>query len=491
MSGKKVPDVKVKAEETASASASASAIVAVPANSRLANNSELSYSAIINTYACKATEDNNTCMKNKFDVIGLTVLNVVGDGNCLFHSFQRFFDIYNYPEQTLSHLDIRSQAIRYMKRNYRLFLGSFQFDKEDDDRLEDLLKKTVGKAKWAAGDLAEGLRDPDYLAIKRQLFERAVDEHAEEGTYASGIGDILPIVLAQLYKLRLTIYDYHSPSKEFRVVNIDPSEVTGQANRGHIRLHRINNNHFNVIVPTLTVERYPRVDVLIKFYQTLYNYQMATHLLAHQQGTLAYIENKAEKALFQKQIDIQTALQSTLLESVVAHLLHVNEVIPSWKSFNKYAHFLGANVEPVSHKKAYVKVATAKIATAKIATKEPSLASGYKPIGSTAATSSSSGYKPIGSAAASSSGYKPIGSAATRKASRSPSPLRKSAATKKAGLSTKKAGTSTNKAGNSRYPSTTSTSGYAAAAKKTNVKVAEGKSKSKNFSLFENMLGND
>ena len=472
MSGKKVPDIKVKGEETAasasaSASAIASAIVAVAAaNSRLANNYELSYSAIINTYACKATEDNDTCMKNKFQVIGLTVLNVVGDGNCLFHSFQRFFDIYNYPEQTLSHLDIRSQVIRYLKRNYRLFLGSFQFDKKDDDRLEALLKKTVGKAKWATGDLAEGLQDPDYLAQKRKLFERAVDEHAEEGTYASGIGDILPIALAQLYKLRLTIYDYHSPSKEFRVVNIDPSDVTGQANKGHIRLHRINNNHFNVIVPTLTVERYPRVDALIKFYQTLYNYQMATHLLAHQQGTLAYIENKAEKALFKHEIDVQTVLQSTLMESVVAYLLHVNEVIPSWKSFDKYAPFLDADVAPVSHKKASssstAKVASAKVASAKVATKEPSV--------------TSSGYKPIGS---------------TRKASRSPSPLRKSAATKKAGSSTKIAEPSTNKAGSSRYPSTTSTSGYAAAAKKVNVKVAEGKSKSKNFSLFENMLGND
>jgi hypothetical protein len=463
MSGKKVPDIKVKGESSSSGTASASALVSVHANSRLANNSELSYSAIINTYACKATEDNDTCMKNKFQVIGLTVLNVVGDGNCLFHSFQRFFDIYNYPEQTLSHLDIREQAIRYLKRNYRLFLGSFQFDKKDDERLEELLKKKVGKAKWAIGDLAEGLRDPDYLAIKRKLFERAVDEHADEGTYASGIGDILPIALAQLYKLRLTIYDYHSPSKEFRVVNIDPSDVTGQANKGHIRLHRINNNHFNVIVPTLTVERYPRVDALIKFYQMLYNYQMATHLLAQQQGTLAYIENKAEKAMFKHEIDVQTVLQSTLLESVVAYLLHVNEVIPSWKSFDKYAPFLEANIAPVSHKKVS-------------AAKEPSLASSaYKPIGSaTAATAAT--------AAAASSGYKPIGS--TRKASRSPSPLRKSAATKKAG-------SSTNKAGPSRYPSTTSTSGYAAAAKKPNVKVAEGKSKSKNFSLFENMLGND
>ena len=473
MSGKKVPDIKVKGEETAasasasaSASAIASAIVSVAAaNSRLANNSELSYSAIINTYACKATEDNDTCMKNKFQVIGLTVLNVVGDGNCLFHSFQRFFDIYNYPEQTLSHLDIRSQAIRYLKRNYRLFLGSFQFDKKDDDRLEALLKKTVGKAKWATGDLAEGLQDPDYLAQKRKLFERAVDEHAEEGTYASGIGDILPIALAQLYKLRLTIYDYHSPSKEFRVVNIDPSDVTGQVNKGHIRLHRINNNHFNVIVPTLTVERYPRVDALIKFYQMLYNSEMGSNMLAQLKGTL-YFYNEEEKPLAKKQIDVQTVLQSTLMESVVAYLLHVNEVIPSWKSFDKYAPFLDADVAPVSHKKASssstAKVASAKVASAKVATKEPSV--------------TSSGYKPIGS---------------TRKASRSPSPLRKSAATKKAGLSTKIAEPSTNKAGSSRYPSTTSRSGYAAAAKKVNVKVAEGKSKSKNFSLFENMLGND
>uniref|UniRef100_A0A6C0DHJ9 OTU domain-containing protein n=1 Tax=viral metagenome TaxID=1070528 RepID=A0A6C0DHJ9_9ZZZZ len=470
MSGKKVPDIKVKGEESTSASASASAIVTVTANSRLANNDELSYSAIINTYACKATDDNDTCMKNKFQVIGLTVLNVVGDGNCLFHSFQRFFDIYNYPEQTLSHLDIRTQAIRYLKRNYRLFLGSFQFDKKDDDRLEALLKKTVGKEKWATGDLAEGLRDPEYLAQKRKLFERAVDEHADEGTYASGIGDILPIALAQLYKLRLTIYDYHSPSKEFRVVNIDPSDVTGQANKGHIRLHRINNNHFNVIVPTLTVERYPRVDALIKFYQTLYNYQMATHLLGHQQGTLAYIENKAEKAMFKHEIDVQTVLQSTLMESVVAYLLHVNEVIPSWKSFDKYAPFLEADVAPVSHKKVS---ATSKASAAK----EPSLASSaYKPIGSATATAAATA---TATATSASSAYKPIGS--TRKASRSPSPLRKSAATKKA---------------SSRYPSTTSTSGYAAAAKKTNatkpnVKVAEGKSKSKNFSLFENMLGND
>jgi hypothetical protein len=451
MSGKKVPDIKVTGE----GSSSVSAATAV-ANSRLANNSE-SYSAIINTYACKATEDNDTCMKNKFDVVGLTVLNIVGDGNCLFHSFQRFFDIYNYPEQTLSHLDIRSQAIRYLKRNYRLFLGTFQFDDEDQDRLEDLLKKKVGKAKWATGDLAEGLRDPDYLAEKRKLFERAIDEHAEEGTYASGIGDIFPIVLAQLYKLRLTIYDYHSPSQQFRVVNIDPSEVTGQANKGHIRIHRINNNHFNVIVPTLTVERYPRVDALIKFYQTLYNYQMATHLLKQQKGTLTFIENKTERSLFKREIDVQTTLQSTLMESVVAYLLHVNEVIPSWKSFNKYAPFLDANVAPVSHKKT-----TATAATAKVAAKEPSLASsGYKPIGSTAtATAASSGYKPIGS---------------TRKASRSPSPLRKSAATKKT---------------SSRYPSTTSTSGYAAAkpnGKKSNTKVAEGKSKSAS-SRF-NLLG--
>uniref|UniRef100_A0A6C0AQ40 OTU domain-containing protein n=1 Tax=viral metagenome TaxID=1070528 RepID=A0A6C0AQ40_9ZZZZ len=454
MSGKKVPDIKVKGEESTSASASASAIVTVAAaNSRLANNSELSYSAIINTYACKATEDNDTCMKNKFQVIGLTVLNVVGDGNCLFHSFQRFFDIYNYPEQTLSHLDIREQAIRYLKRNYRLFLNTFQFDDEDQDRLEALLKKTVGKAKWATGDLAEGLRDPEYLAIKRKLFERAVDEHAEEGTYASGIGDILPIALAQLYKLRLTIYDYHSPSKEFRVVNIDPSEVTGQANKGHIRLHRINNNHFNVIVPTLTVERYPRVDALIKFYQTLYNYQMATHLLAQQQGTLAYIENKTERSLFKREIDVQTVLQSTLLESVVAHLLRVNEVIPSWKSFDKYAPFLEADVAPVSHKKAS---ASSKASAKASVAKEPSLAS--------------SAYKPIGSATTS-SGYKPIGSA-TRKASRSPSPLRKSsAATKK---------------GNNRYLSSTAAA-TKPNAKKPNGKVAEGKSKSAS-SRF-NLLG--
>jgi hypothetical protein len=196
---------------------------------------------------------------------------------------------------------------------------------------------------------------------------------------------------------------------------------------------------------------------------------MATHLLGHQQGTLAYIENKAEKAMFKHEIDVQTVLQSTLLESVVAYLLHVNEVIPSWKSFNKYAPFLEANVAPVSHKKVSATAtatATAKATAKASAAKEPSLASSaYKPIGSATATASS--------------GYKPIGS--TRKASRSPSPLRKSAATKKA---------------NSRYPSTTSTSGYAAAAKKVNakkpnVKVAEGKSKSKNFSLFENMLGND
>jgi hypothetical protein len=443
MSGKKVPDIKVTGEGSSSVSTAAAV-----ANSRLANNSE-SYSAIINTYACKATEDNDTCMKNKFDVVGLTVLNIVGDGNCLFHSFQRFFDIYNYPEQTLSHLDIRSQAIRYLKRNYRLFLGTFQFDDKDQDRLEDLLKKKVGKAKWATGDLAEGLRDPDYLAIKRELFIKAVDEHAEEGTYASGIGDIFPIVLAQLYKLRLTIYDYHSPTQQFRVINIDPSEVTGQANKGHIRIHRINNNHFNVIVPTLTVERYPRVDALIKFYQTLYNYQMATHLLKQQKGTLTFIENKTERVLFKREIDVQTTLQSTLMESVVAHLLHVNEVIPSWKSFDKYAPFLEANVAPVSHKKA---TATA-TATAKVAAKEPSLASsGYKPIGSaTSATSTTA-----------SSGYKPIGS--TRKASRSPSPLRKSAATKKA---------------SSHYPSS--------AAKKPNSKVPSGKSTSAS-SRF-NLLG--
>ena len=255
-------------------------------------------------------------------------------------------------------------------------------------------------------------------------------------------------------------------------MNIDPSDVTGQANKGHIRLHRINNNHFNVIVPTLTVERYPRVDALIKFYQTLYNYQMGSNMLAQLKGTL-YFYNEEEKPLAKKQIDVQTVLQSTLMESVVAYLLHVNEVIPSWKSFNKYEHLLGANVAPVSHKKASssstAKVASAKVASAKVATKEPSV--------------TSSGYKPIGS---------------TRKASRSPSPLRKSAATKKAGSSTKiagsstnKTGSSTNKAGPSRYPSTTSTSGYAAAAKKVNVKVAEGKSKSTNFSLFENMLGND
>jgi len=180
---------------------------------------------------------------------------------------------------------------------------------------------------------------------------------------------------------------------------------------------------------------------------------MATHLLAQQQGTLAYIENKTERSLFKREIDVQTVLQSTLLESVVAHLLRVNEVIPSWKSFDKYAPFLEADVAPVSHKKAS---ASSKASAKASVAKEPSLAS--------------SAYKPIGSATTS-SGYKPIGSA-TRKASRSPSPLRKSsAATKK---------------GNNRYLSSTAAA-TKPNAKKPNGKVAEGKSKSAS-SRF-NLLG--
>jgi hypothetical protein len=387
LGSKGVPPPKAAA---ASASASVAASAAAP-SSRISNDPARSYSGIINTVACVAEDTREACIQKKLGGAGLTHLPIVGDGNCLFYSFERFFNIYNLPPQTLTHINIRRAATKYLLAHTEEFLESFEIPMEEQGTLDAILASVVPEANYLAGRLNVGFANPAYKSAKLKLFKAAIRANDIEGTFASGIGDLMPLCLARLYNIRVSVYDYSEADQQFRVVNIDPSEVTGRPNQGHIRLERVNANHFNVLIPTATVEAYPRVRALVDFYTTLYDVEVAKEELMGVKGMLRYAE-AAEKPVAQGIVDAQRATLAGLSELLVMRLLAANEVIPRWKSFPRYSDLLNANEssnentnsnESASPIAAIAAIAVPKPLVKKTATAPVSLkASGYKAIGS-------------------------------------------------------------------------------------------------------------
>jgi len=309
-----IPDVKGLPLESAASSSSkavkaanlSAAVAVAPAaapvvagaavNSLVRNDPNVSYSHIINTYKCKAEETHENCMKNKLLVAGLTRVPIVGDGNCLFYSFERFFNIYNLSEQKKTHLQLRREVTEYLKSYSRVFLYSFQVPEDEADTMEAILNSVRTPANRASKNDSAAIRNPDYIDALNNLFLEAIEENKESGTFASGIGDVMPECLARHYGIEITIYDYTPHGdRGFNVIKINPSEVTGRPNRGHIRLERINSNHFNLLIPTMTVERFPRVRALVDFYTALYHLEVAKEELVEAQGVLELVEGEPQE----------------------------------------------------------------------------------------------------------------------------------------------------------------------------------------------------
>jgi len=392
--GPPIPDVTGLPLEAPSSSAmrprrAAAVTAAAAGNAPIGNDPARSYSGIINTVACVAEDTREACIQKKLGGAGLTHLPIVGDGNCLFYSFERFFNIYNLPPQTLTHTNIRRAATKYLLAHTNDFLESFEIPMEEQGTLDAILASVVPEANYLAGRLNVGFANPTYKSAKLKLFKAAIRANDIEGTFASGIGDLMPLCLARLYNIRVSVYDYSEADQQFRVVNIDPSEVTGRPNQGHIRLERVNANHFNVLIPTATVEAYPRVRALVDFYTTLYDVEVAKEELMGVKGMLRYAE-AAEKPVAQGIVDAQRATLAGLSELLVMRLLAANEVIPRWKSFPRYSDLLNANESSNentnSNESASPIAAIAAIAVPKPLVKKAApvslKASGYKAIGS-------------------------------------------------------------------------------------------------------------
>jgi hypothetical protein len=367
--------------------AAASVAAAAAPNSRVSNDPARSYSGIINTVACVAEDTREACIQKKLVGAGLTHLPIMGDGNCLFYSFERFFNIYNLPPQTLTHIHIRRAATKYLLAHTDEFLESFEIPMEEQGTLDAILASVVPEANYLAGRLEAGLLNPAYKSAKLKLFKAAIRANDIEGTFASGIGDLMPLCLARLYNIRVSVYDYSEADQQFRVVNIDPSEVTGRPNQSHIRLERVNANHFNVLIPTATVEAYPRVRALVNFYTSLYDVDVAKEELIGVKGMLRYA-GAAEKPVAQGIVDAQRATLAGLSELLVMRLIAANDVIPRWKSFPRYSDLLNANEssnENTNSNESPIAIAAPVAAPKPVAKKAASgslKAAGYKPIGS-------------------------------------------------------------------------------------------------------------
>ena len=293
---KPVKSSKVAAAAAAPVLAAAAAAPGAAGNSLVRNDPNVSYSHIINTYKCKAEETDESCRKNKLLVVGLTHIPIVGDGNCLFYSFERFFNIYNLPEQKKTHLQIRREVTEYLKAYSRAFLHTFQVPEEERPTMEAILNSVRTPANREAKNDRVAITNPDYIEALNTLFLESIEENKESGTFASGIGDIMPECLARHYGIEITIYDYTPHGdRGFTINKINPSEVTGRPNRGHIRLERINSNHFNLLIPTMTLERFPRVRVLVDFYTALYQLEVAEESLVEAQGVLELVEGDPQE----------------------------------------------------------------------------------------------------------------------------------------------------------------------------------------------------
>jgi hypothetical protein len=342
-----IPDVKSLPLEAPSTSAprprrGAAAAAAAVGNIPIGNDPARSYSGNINKVACVAEDTREACIQKKLAGAGLTHLPILGDGNCLFYSFERFFSIYNLAPQTLTHLDIRRASTKYLLAHADEFLASFEIPMDDQPLLDAILASVIPEANYLAGRLNAGFANPAYKSAKLKLFKAAIRANDREGTFASGIGDLMPLCLARLYRIRVSVYDYSAVDQQFRVVNIDPSEIIGQPNQGHIRLERVNANHYNLLIPTATVEAYPRVRALVDFYTTLYDGEVAQEELINVKGVLRYSE-AAQKPAAQKVVDAQRVTIAGLNELLVMRLLAANEVIPKWKGFSRYSDLLNAN----------------------------------------------------------------------------------------------------------------------------------------------------
>jgi len=312
-------------------------VVPLEANAAVLSNNAASYSGRINDHVCAADEDPDTCMRLKFDAVGLTLVSIIGDGNCLFHSTERFFNIYNFPDQVKTHLAIRKEVNTYLKANAGKFLESFQVSDEGQAELDSLREVIISKGEENAANAlgainANAYREAQYaltqkfvnhelyLEAKLDLFKDAIAENNESGTFASGIGDIMPFCIAPCYNLRVSIYDYNAFRKQFDYVNIDPSEITGKPTRGHLRLHRVNGNHFNLLIPTVTIGRFPRVKALTDYYTSLFEQLELSHDVATKKLLLRHVEKAEQPARAAEIVDLEGILRGPLKERLAIQL---------------------------------------------------------------------------------------------------------------------------------------------------------------------------
>ena len=329
--------------------------VAVPleANAAVLSNNAVSYSGRINTYPCAADEDPDVCMRNKFTAVGLTLVPIVGDGNCLFHSTERFFNIYNFPEQAKTHLLIRKGVNAYLNTNAGKFLDTFQIPDEAQEEMESLRSAIISKQEENAANALEVvnanayreakyaltqkfINNEIYREAKLDLFREAIAENNRNGTFASGIGDIMPFCIAPCFNIRVSIYDYNAFRKQFDYVNVDPSEVTGKPVRGHLRLHRVDGNHFNLLIPTVTIERFPRVKALVDYYTSLFEHIELTNDVATKKELLPYAEEDEIPSRTAEISAIEGILKGPLKERLKIQLEAVIAATDSkWKGIPK------------------------------------------------------------------------------------------------------------------------------------------------------------
>jgi len=444
-----IPDVKGLPLEVAPSSSIAVAAPVVPvvapagaaANSGNQNNAALSYSNSIDTYICTADETDESCRENKLLAAGLTLVPIVGDGNCLFYSFERFFSIYNLPEQTKTHLQIRHEATEYLKSYSRAFLHTFQVPKKHQGAMEKLLNTFRTPANRAAKNDRAAVAHPAYLEALDALFLKEIEKNKLSGTFASGIGDIMPHCLARHYRIQVTVYDYSSYGERgFEVHKIDPSKITERPNRAHIRLERINSNHYNLLIPTVTVNKHPRVNTLVDFYRLLYYVEEAKNDLLANEGMARLAGKGEQKALAQAIVASQSDKLEALEELLEVQIVGAAPYLPKRAKKVAAAVAAVASISAVAPVSAVSAVASAapkkKSSVAAIAVAPVAVAAanaGYKPIGSSvaaaaapkkkAAASSVAGYKPIGSSASVSAAPKKSVSAAATVAE--PPPIKK------------------------------------------------------------------
>ena len=170
--------------------------------------------------------DNEECLNSKITQLGFTRMESPDNGDCFFLSLETYFKVKETPLSEKDAMELRTDLVTYLLANldkYRDYSG------------------IEGKGRTAAARKA-------YID---RVMTREINKLSGAGVYDTDLGDIVPQAATNAFNVRIIVHNWRWATMDFANFVLGPDDGAPDYT---IHLLRINENHFDLLFPTIELK---------------------------------------------------------------------------------------------------------------------------------------------------------------------------------------------------------------------------------------------